>query len=361
MRKKKFCLVIPSLVGGGMERIMSEFANYLAQNDAEVWIVLMFRDDIFYKLDSGVKIIQPPRKKKYNLTYAFYLFPFLRRQIKKIDPDVVLSFGERYNSYLLLALFGLGTRVYISDRSSPHKHLSKLNLWMSRILYRRAAGIIAQTSKAAELLSERLNDADSNIRVIPNPLRGIVEKKIHKKNQIVALGRLVKEKRYDRLLDVMRRLENKSWDLVIVGDGYLRTDVENMIRDYKLHNRVILAGQQKNVDPFLNGSRIFVLTSDIEGYPNALCEAMAHGLACISFDCVAGPRDIIDNGVNGILVEDGNIEHFAKELDALIMDADKRQHIGKEAEKIKIKLNRNEIFRQYLDFIIPGNIQNKMS
>lgn len=359
MKRKKFCLVIPSLIGGGMERIMSEFANYLAQNDAEVWLVLMFRDDMFYKLDSRVKIIQPTHKKKYNLTYAFFLFPFLRRQIKKIDPDVVLSFGERYNSYLLLALFGTQTPVYISDRSSPHKHLNRINLLMSRVLYRRAAGIIAQTSKAAELLYERLNDENANIRVIPNPLREIIEKRGHKKNQIVALGRLVKEKRYDRLLDIMMKLENKSWDLLIVGDGRLRPEIEKIIDDYSLKDRVFLAGQQKDVDPFLDESSIFVLTSDIEGYPNALCEAMAHGLASVSFDCVAGPRDIIDNGVNGILVEDGDIEHFAKELDELIMDADKRQRIGNEAEKIKNKLNRNEIFRQYLDFIIPDDIQKQ--
>jgi len=353
MKGKKICLVIPSLVGGGMERIMSEFANYLAQNDADVYLILMFKDEIFYHLDSKIRIIQPLRKKRFNFTYAFFLFPFLRKKLKEIGPHTILSFGERYNSYLLFASLGLKIPIYISDRSSPHKYLNRFNFWISKILYKRASGIIAQTSKAAELMHERLNGLNPNIRVIPNPLRDIKERESKKRNQIIALGRLVKEKRYDRLLEIMLRLNNKSWKLIIVGDGYLRQQIEQLISTYDLKDRVILTGQQKDVDLFLSESKIYALTSDIEGYPNALCEAMSHGLACISFDCVAGPSDIIENGVNGILVEDGNIELYARELDSLINNEKKRELMSEEAKKIKHRLNRNEIFKQYVSFILP--------
>jgi glycosyltransferase involved in cell wall biosynthesis len=361
MKDKKICLVIPSLVGGGMERIMSEFANYLAHNGADVYVLIMFKDEIFYNLDQNITLIQPSHKKRYNLTYAFYLFPFLRIRIKKIYPDTILSFGERYNSYLLLSMIGLRIPVYISDRSSPNKNLSRFNLWMSKILYRRASGIIAQTSKASELMSDRLDSPNPNIRVIPNPLRMINRITIEKKDQIIALGRLVKEKRYERLLEIISKLRNKSWNLIIVGDGYLRQEVENMINDLNLQNRVTLAGQQKDVDRFLSESKIYVLTSDIEGYPNALCEAMAHGLACISFDCVAGPGDIIRNGENGILVEEGNIEHFAKELDSLIVNKKRRETLGDRAKKIQEDLGQDKIFRRYLDFILNNTKQQEES
>jgi len=229
MSKKKICLVIPSMISGGMERVMSELANYLVKNDARVWLILMFRDEVFYKLDPRIQVIEPSFRKRSNLTYAFFLFPFVRRKIRSIHPDTVLSFGERYNSYVLLATLGLPYPVYISDRSSPHKSLSNFNLWMSKLLYKKSAGIVAQTSKAAELLSKRLKGAQSNIRVIPNPLREIRRTNPPKKNQILALGRLVREKRYDRLLEIVSLLKDKSWNLVIVGDGSLRPQVESMI------------------------------------------------------------------------------------------------------------------------------------
>lgn len=334
--------------------MMSELANYLLKKDVAVWLILMFKDEVFYKLDPGVQIIEPAFRKRSNLTYAFFLFPFLRRKIRKIAPDAVLSFGERYNSYVLLATRGLPVPVYISDRSSPHKNLSSFNLWMSKVLYKRAAGVVAQTTKAADLLSRRLKGAQDNIRVISNPLREIQRSDPLKKNQIVALGRLVREKRYDRLLEVVSFLNNKSWKLIIVGDGYMRSEVENWILEYGVQDRVILAGQQKEVDPYLAESKIYVLSSDIEGYPNALCEAMAHGLACISFDCVAGPSDIIEDGLNGILIEDGYTELFARELDQLIEDEDKRKQLGEEAEKIRARHHGDRIFEQYLEFILSG-------
>jgi glycosyltransferase involved in cell wall biosynthesis len=351
MSEKKICLVIASLISGGMERVMSQLANYLVRNGASVWMILMFRDERFYSLDPDIHVIEPSFRKRSNLSYAFFLFPFVRRKIRSIRPDTVLSFGERYNSYVLLATLGLPIPIYVSDRSSPHKSLSHFNLWMSKLLYKKAAGVIAQTSKAAELLSRRLKGAQANIRVIPNPLREIHRDFPPKKNQILALGRLVREKRYDRLLESISMLKDKSWTLVIVGDGYQRPLVESMIREFGVQDRVVLAGQQKEVDPYLEESKIYVLTSDIEGYPNALCEAMAHGLACISFDCVAGPSDIIEHGKNGILIEDGYTELFARELDLLIEDEDKRIKLGEEAEKIRDTLRGDRIFEQYLTFI----------
>jgi len=353
--KKTICLVIPSLVGGGMERVMSELANYLVTKNVNVYLILMFKDEVFYQLDPSIQIIEPSFKKKSNLSYAFFLFPFLRKQIKRIDPEAVLSFGERYNSYVLIATLGLNVPIYISDRSSPHKTLSRFNLWLSRVLYKKARGIVAQTSKAAELLSLRLHGAHDNIRVIPNPLREIHLADYKKKNQIVALGRLVREKRYDRLLEAISLLKDRSWKLIIVGDGYMRTEVEEWIREFGVEDRVILAGQQKEVDKYLGESKIYALSSDIEGFPNALCEAMAHGLACISFDCVAGPGDIIEHGKNGLLIEDGYIELFARELDRLIESEEERKKLGMEAKKIRSRLQGENIFEQYLQFLLSGS------
>ena len=358
-KKNTICLVIPSLIAGGMERVMSGLANYLVKKDVNVILILMFKDEVFYKLDPSIQVIEPTFEKKSNFSYAFFLFPFLRRTIKQIDPQAILSFGERYNSYLLLATLGLRLPIFISDRSSPHKSLSGFNLWMSRVLYKKATGIVAQTSKAAELLSNRLKGAHDNIRVIPNPLREIQRAEYPKKDQIVALGRIVREKRYDRLLEAISLLRDQKWKLVIVGDGYMRAEVEEWIREFGVQDRIILAGQQKEVDKYLGESKIYALSSDIEGYPNALCEAMAHGLACISFDCVAGPSDIIEHKKNGILIEDGHIELFAEELDRLIESEEERLRLGTEATNIRSKLQGDKIFEQYLQFMLSASPSSK--
>jgi len=344
-------MIIPTLEVGGMERIITILANSLVNKDLDITMLLMFKHEIFYPLDPKIKIVQPSKKKLSNFSYAFFLFPFLRKQIKKAKADAVLSFGERYNSWVLFASLGLNIPVFVSDRGSPHKPLSKLNIWLSKVLYKRAGGIISQTSQAAELMSQRLKGKYSNIRVIPNPLRHITYDGQEKKNQIIALGRLVREKRYDRLMYIMSRLKNQTWKLVIVGEGPFRGYIENLIDQYKLNDRVVLLGRKTNVDKYLAESKIFVMTSDSEGFPNALCEGMAHGLACISIDCVAGPSDIIDNGNNGILIKDEDLEGFAQELDDLICDENKRNSLGKEAEKIRDRLDGNRIFAEYFDFI----------
>ena len=331
--------------------MMSELANYLVNRNHEVFLLIMVKGDMFYKLDRKVKIIQPSIKKRINFIYAFYMFPFIRFKIESINPHAILAFGERYNSYLLLATIGLKIPVYISDRSSPKRKLSPFNEWLRKLFYRRATGIIAQTSQASVSLHKLLDGSNTNIKIIPNPLRKINTTPMSKKNQIVAIGRLVKEKRYDRLLEIISKLENKTWKLVIVGEGRLRPQIESCIKKFKLENRVELAGQQTDIDQFLASSKIFVLTSDSEGFPNVLCEAMAHGLPCISFDCVAGPSDIIKNGVNGMLIDDGNIELFTRKLDNLIQDERKRDRLGSEAEKIRLKLDSNKIFEQYLEFM----------
>ncbi len=360
MKGKSLCLIVPSLVGGGMERIISLLANYTVDKGMKVHLLLMYRDDIFYRLDPRITVIQPSITKKSNFAYAFYLFPYLRYHIHKINPDAVLSFGERYNSYVLLAALGLKVPIFVSDRSSPNKKLGAINYWLSKILYKKAAGIIAQTTQAAVSMRKRLKGKYSNIRVIPNPLRPQEKLGGDKKNQIVALGRLVREKRYDRLIKIMAKLENKSWKLVIVGGGDLKTQIETQIDELNLNDRVILVGQQKEVDPFLEESKIYVLTSDTEGYPNALCEAMSFGLASVSFDCIAGPSDIIDNGVNGILVEDGDIDCFAKELDILINNEQKRIDLGCQAEKIQERLSGDKIFTKYLQFIFGDQLKKIM-
>jgi GalNAc-alpha-(1->4)-GalNAc-alpha-(1->3)-diNAcBac-PP-undecaprenol alpha-1,4-N-acetyl-D-galactosaminyltransferase len=109
----------------------------------------------------------------------------------------------------------------------------------------------------------------------------------------------------------------------------------------------------KDIDTVFSYSKIFVLPSRSEGFPNALIEAMAHGLACVSFDINAGPRDVIENGVNGVLIEDGDIDSLATNINELIINESLRIQLGEKAKKLKDKLSLDGIGKEFLNFIVP--------
>jgi len=350
---KKICLVLPTLKAGGMERVMSELANFLVRREHEVLVVLMYKAEHFFTLDKKVKIIEPRISKTSNLLYAFYLFPYIRKTIKNFRPDSILSFGERYNSYVLLSSLGLKAPVFISDRSSPKKALSNFNIVLSKLLYPNAKGIICQTKSSGAVLNSRLGKKTPSIKIIPNPLRKLeFGDSIPKEDLIIAVGRIVIEKRYDRLLDIYQKINNRDWKLLIVGDGPLKNELLTDIRNRNLESEVILQGNTKDVDHFYQKSKIYVLTSDSEGFPNTLCEAMGHGLPVISFDCIAGPGDIISNMENGILIDDGDVDAFAYELQKLLDDESLRTKLGENAKSINNELGTGNILREYENFIL---------
>ena len=174
---------------------------------------------------------------------------------------------------------------------------------------------------------------------------------VEKEKIIINVGRLVKEKGQMHLIRAFAKLEaSNNWKLVLLGDGYLRKDIEEIIQELKIEDRVFLAGAVKNVDEWLNRASLFVFPSISEGFPNALLEAMAIGLPVISFDCDAGPRDIIENNLNGILVNLGDEEDLYQQINSLINDEGKRKKLGEEALQVKYKYDLKNIANQYLEF-----------
>lgn len=353
--RKKICLIIPTLNAGGMERVMSLLANHLIKRGHLTTIVLLKPNLPFFEIEKEAKLLTPQETFTNNLISAIKLFKYIRNRVKTIDPDVILSFGERYNSYVLLSLTGTKYPVYISDRSSPKKKLSSFYLWLSKILYPTAAGIICQTKIAQKLLSERIDKKHLRFQTIPNPIREIYSnKEVGRENIILLVGRLVIEKRYDRLFEIIDKISLEKWRIIVVGDGPLLKYLQDEIAKRDLSNIVILAGNVRDVDNYFQRAKIFALTSDSEGFPNSLTEAMAHGLACISFDCIAGPSEIITNNKNGILIEDGNIDDYAYNLKRLMDDDELSNMLGNEAKKIRDTLNSSKILSLYEKTLIEG-------
>lgn len=350
----KLFIIIPTLKQGGAERVSSELASHFSNKGVEVHLVLLAQADNFYEVANSVHIhrlgfVNHGKLKK--VISEIKVFFKLRSLLRQYKPDSVLSFMDKFNIFTILASFFLNLKVFISDRSNPNLKLSPLILVSKKIIYPLSCGIIAQTALAKNTLLDITNH--KNIVVIPNPVKEVrLFPNIKKEKIILNVGRLVDEKGQKYLLEAFSKLNLQDWKLVILGEGPLRKDLENLILTLGLTNNVVLPGAVNNVDEWFAKSSIFAFTSISEGFPNALIEAMAAGLPCVSFDCEAGPRDIIKNGINGFLVEERNISELVEKIQSLIDDPILSEKISKNAINVRERYNLNSIGSKYFSFII---------
>ena len=349
---KNICFIGGGLEGGGMERTLTTMANYFARIGYQVSVINLFRTKQFFELESNIEVIWPKAdRNRYNrLVYALITIPFLRRAIKRLNPQVLLSYGEWFNPFVILSTRFIGIPIYVFDLMGPAIKLDILVETSRKIFYRFANGIIVQTNSASRIITEKTGA--KNIAIIPNAVNNIDAKSSVKKNQIVTLGRLSHEKGHKILIRAFSMISKKDWTLHIIGDGPERQKLESEAALLGIAEKTKFYGHLKDFSQILVESEIFVLPSFYEGFPNALIEAMSVPLACISSDCIAGPSDIIEDGVNGLLVETGNVDALANALNRLIENRDLRRMLASKAYKVRETLALDKIARNYVDFII---------
>jgi GalNAc-alpha-(1->4)-GalNAc-alpha-(1->3)-diNAcBac-PP-undecaprenol alpha-1,4-N-acetyl-D-galactosaminyltransferase len=250
---------------------------------------------------------------------------------------------------VVLTSLGLRIPVYVSDRSRPSISYGRLQDILNPRVYRLAAGIIAQTERA-KVFFERTT-RHPNIGIIGNPIRTIHAPSHQRKNIILNVGRFIATKHQDWLVDYFVSINNPAWRLVFLGDGELLESVMNKARRSVAADRIEFLGNQKEIDRYYVEARIFAFTSTSEGFPNALGEAMAAGLACISFDCEAGPSDLIASGENGILISEEDHEGYRKALAMLMDDVNLCETMGNKAQQSMKRFETGAISEAFYRFI----------
>jgi len=339
---------------GGMERVMSELATYLCkQSNNEVHLVMYGLDPvIFYSLPDNIHIHKPSFTFNNNLRFIYTLktLLFIRRKINQIRPDSILNFGEYFNSLLLVALLGKKFPVYISDRCQPNKNLGIIHNLLRKSLYPKAMGVIVQTDAAKEIYKRMVPKA--KLSVIGNPIRAIAAtSQIKKENIVLTVGRLIESKHHDHLIELFVKLDMPDWKLIIVGDDALRQKnrekLEYLILRLKFGDRIILAGAQENVDEYYLKSKVFAFASSSEGFPNVIGEAMSAGLPVVAYNCIAGPSELIQDGMNGFLVPLYESELFRHRLCSLMQDSNLREKLGNEARESVKRFSVNTICEKY--------------
>lgn len=364
----RMTLVISTLRGGGAERVVSNMANYWVRKGWPVTVLTNCHgpEAPCYRLDShvvhhdmrcrnlrqskpnagalrGLKEIfddcSPVERRTLIPELGF--ISALRDAIIDTRPQFVVSFINLTNNRVLLATRGLCLPVIVSERDDPYRDpIPEGAAQLRRRLYPMATYLVAQTEEAADYFAAEVGDRR---RVIPNPVlqpelpdpgNGASAPKAGR--ILVGMGRLVVEKGFTLLLRAFSKLAGKhpSWSLQIWGEGPHRGDLERLSRDLNMSDRVRLPGFTNHPSEVLRRADLFAMSSLIEGFPNALCEAMACGLPVVSFNCSSGIREIIRDGVDGLLVRAADPSALAVALDRLMDDEEERRRLAGKALEI---------------------------
>ena len=347
-----FCL--GSLQRGGAERVVANLSNYLSKEN-NVSIVTTVNKSVEYILDENIKIYTLDDK---NIIKNRFIRNIKRRNklktiINQIKPDIIISFLPE-PTFRLMSLKMDIPRI-ISERNDPNTEYKSFTYYLlMKHLYKRADGFVFQTRQAMEYFDKSIIEKST---IIANPIneKFINRKKIvDKEDIIITTGRLTEQKNQKLLINAFSKVIKKypSYKLEIYGEGSLRERLEKQINDLNLSEKVFLLGKVDNIEERLEKAKIFVLTSDYEGMPNALMEAMALKLAVISTNCpCGGPETLIDNERNGMLIPTGNEEALVTALETLLGDSEYATELGNEAGKIIEKVNPQKIYKEWEEYI----------
>lgn len=359
--KKTILFVTPGLGYGGAPKMLAALANYLAQQGDETYLLTYENNVMRQPIDD--RLIQIKCKKNYKIrgVRRFLQLLTIRRIVHDKKPDVVISFADYPNLLTLLATVGTKVPVIVSERGNPYSDNKGKMYKFTTFMYQFADGIVFQTEKAKNFFKSSIREKST---VIPNPVmvNNLPDRWTgNRKDEIVSVGRFeLVTKRQDIMLKAFKDVITKypNIKLVFYGDGKDKVKIQNIVADLGLMEHVIFAGVTDNVYESIRYSRLFVLSSDSEGIPNALIEAMSVGLPCISTDCSpGGARLLIDNRINGIVVPCGDADALAQAMIFLLDDDKKSEEFGIEAMKIIEKFEPAKIFKvwnTYIDKIIRG-------
>ena len=342
----KITLISSSLEVGGAERVMSIIANYWAARGWQITI-LSFDDGSlspFYDLDKRIEyrslgIDNRDAYKLANCGRTLNQIRLLKKAIIVSRPDVVISFVNTTNIMTLLACWSLKVPTIVSEHVYPALGgLSKIGQFLQKWTYRRATLITVQTHSG---LSFFPSSQGYQTVVIPNPVAlpesEPIESQLYTDDRhLLAIGKLIPQKGFDLLIRAFAQIcdRHPEWTLTILGEGEMRAELAHLCEQLQLEEQVFLPGTVRNIDAHLRKADIFALTSRFEGFPVTLCEAMACGVPVIAADCLSGPREIIHNNIDGLLVVPDNVDALAVGLDILMSDPVKRQYFSHHAPSV---------------------------
>lgn len=341
---------------GGMERVLLNKVRYFVEEKG--WEVVVVTTDqhsrpSFYPFPEGVRMIDLGVNYSDDNGKPFHkkLLGYFRRRLEhrkrlaalleQERPDIVDCFYPGESSFVpslkdgsrkVMELHQSKLFHYQYNRSGLMGLADKVRAWMDERLVRKFDRFVVLTQEDMQMWGEM-----PGVRVIPNAANFIAEKYSDcSAKRVIAVGRLDYQKSFDRLIQVWEKVHQKmpDWRLDIFGQGEWQGMLHGMIDERGLQETVKLNGPTKNIGQEYSESSMIVMSSHYEGFPMVMIEAMACGLPAVSFDFKCGPKDIIKEGENGLVVSDGDIDGFAEAIVTLMRDDELRRKMGENAKRV---------------------------
>ncbi|MBE5822941.1 MAG: glycosyltransferase family 4 protein [Butyrivibrio sp.] len=359
---KSIAFHLNCLVQGGAERVVSNLANQFAKEGIKVYVATEWYDKDEFELDKRVTRVhvglRPKDEKKNRVTKFFLRIKYLKEFVKEYHPDVLVAFAQRANYRALMAAGKSDIPVVISIRTDPVGHYDALSDKIQiKWLFDRAAGCVFQTTGQREFFKPYLQDNSAIILNPVNPKYFGVKRVDAPEKSVVHHARLVDFKNQPLLCEAFIEVHKKHPDYVLKIYGPDSFDgtkeiLDKIIAENHAEDYILLMGGSDSLEKEIIKGEVYAFTSDWEGLPNSLLEAMAMGMPIVATDCpCGGPRTVMRDGENGLLVPIKDKDAIVNGINRLIEDKELADRLGREAARIEEITNGDAIFVQWRDYL----------
>ena len=350
-KQLKVAVIGYKLAEGGLERVFGTTTKMLHDVGIEVYTIVL-EDKIEFEFAGKLVSLG-----KYSKFIKYFK---LRKYLKKEQFDYVIDFRHRINpkmEWVFLHFIYQNVKTIYTIHSSKSENYLTENKWIAKLILQKAYKVVAVSNGVKQKIE--IEFKNSAIEVIPNSF----DFKTHSNSEIlpfkyvIAVGRLVKLKQFDKLIESYSKshLPEKNIHLVILGTGKEHANLEKKISDFNLQAVIHLLGFKENVYDYISKAKFLVLSSQYEGFSMVILEALSLGIPVVSFDCEYGPRELIHNNSNGILVENQNFDELTRKLDIFVEDEIFYQNCKNNTISSVAKFQSSVIVNQWLQIFKNGN------
>lgn len=341
---------------GGAERVIATLSNRFVKYGIDVSIITIYGDQKDYEINEKVNYLPIICKCRLRIFRPIERFIKIRNCVRKINPDVVVSFLADVNIHVILSLIGMDKLLIVSERNDPQQDPTQK--WMRHlrdILYKRVNGIVFQTDEAKNYF-EKILPRNIETAIIANPIKENLPyyEADYNTTEFLTACRLNPQKNLKLMIDAVNEVIREGYDcsLKIYGEGPLHEDLENYINHCNLGSYIELCGFTKEIHEKMAHAAGFIISSDYEGISNSMIEALAIGMPVIATDCpVGGARMYIKNGINGFLVPCNDKEALAGAIRSVLDDKKQAIMLGHSASSIRNELDPATIVEQWLNYM----------